>query len=187
MTLDQLLQLHGSDKATVHANPHCYAPYYEKYFEPLREKEITLLEIGVGSGNSLKAWLDYFPNARIFGLDITPGDSIRHERYVQMQGDQGSPEFWNGLDLGPLDVVIDDGSHRNSDIITTWKALWTHVKPGGIYAIEDLYCAYLPELQSPGVPDTMSFIRGLMDTMNHGSYEIEHLHFSRELAIFKKA
>lgn len=186
--LDAILHLHGSDKSTVHQNPHRYARFYEKYFAPLRESPIVLLEIGVANGNSIRAWLEYFPNARIYGLDIAPGAPLTHERYVHVTGDQGNPEFWREFVYGdPWDVVIDDGGHRSADIITSFNALWPRVKPGGLYAIEDLYCAYLPEYQTPGKPDTMSFIRELMDYMNRGLYDIEHLHFSRELAIFKKA
>lgn len=185
--LDSILNRHDCDKSTVHANPHGYATAYEKYMAPLRELEINLLEIGVFSGKSIRAWLDYFPNARVYGLEINPGAPLTHERYVHVTGDQGNPDFWKSLDLPPLDVVIDDGSHRSADIVTSWNVLWPKVRPGGIYAIEDLYCAYLPEFQTPGKPDTMSFIRELMDQMNHALHGIEHLHFSRELAIFKKA
>ena len=43
---------------------------YEEYFNPLKDEEITLFEIGVQGGHSMKAWVDYFENGKIIGVDI---------------------------------------------------------------------------------------------------------------------
>ena len=39
---------------------------------------------------------------------------------------------------GRFDAIIDDGGHSNKMISTTFKVLWHHVKPGGMYFIEDM-------------------------------------------------
>ena len=37
-----------------------------------------------------------------------------------------------------LDAIVDDGGHRNSEISSTFDALWPMVKLGGVYIIEDM-------------------------------------------------
>eukprot|EP00966_Prymnesium_polylepis_P212279 4917263-Prymnesium_polylepis.1 len=39
---------------------------------------------------------------------------------------------------GAFDAIIDDGSHVNSDIMGTFTVLWPHLRPGGLYFLEDL-------------------------------------------------
>ena len=71
-TLDAIGILHGTDKATQHpvVKPsHGYTVYYEWAFHPLRDRDIKLLEIGVGGGESIRMWLDYFSRGQIYGLD----------------------------------------------------------------------------------------------------------------------
>src|SRR6516225_1237582 len=79
-SLDELLIIHGSDKATEHtrtyAKPHGYSVVMEKYFAPLRDKPIKFLEIGIGGGESARAWLDYFENAQIYGVDFVKDTNI---------------------------------------------------------------------------------------------------------------
>src|SRR5689334_21721842 len=47
-----------------------YLRHYERSFAPFREREFTLLEIGVFSGSSMRMWQRYFPRALIVGVDI---------------------------------------------------------------------------------------------------------------------
>ena len=60
-TIDWLLRKHNSDKEVFHG----YGHLYEEYFNPLKDEEITLFEIGVQGGHSMKAWVDYFENGKI--------------------------------------------------------------------------------------------------------------------------
>lgn len=41
-----------------------------------------------------------------------------------------------------FDLIIDDGGHANVHTITSLKALWGHLRPGGLYVIEDLETQY---------------------------------------------
>ena len=44
--------------------------FYQEKFEPLRNKKLTLVEIGVRSGASLKLWKEFFSKrATIIGID----------------------------------------------------------------------------------------------------------------------
>jgi demethylmacrocin O-methyltransferase len=146
--LTTIANYHGTDKGTTVAQAHGYTPYYEELFAPLREKPITLLEIGVADtrfpGASLKVWEDYFTQAKIVGFDIVDCTRFSTPRTHIFHGDQG-----NVFDLvacgckhGPFDIVIDDGSHAAQHQITSFYTLFPLlVKPGGIYIIEDLHVA----------------------------------------------
>ena len=66
MNLDTLFLARATDKGS---SGHDYAASYEKLLAPFRDREITLLEIGVGTGGSLEAWREYLPQALVFGID----------------------------------------------------------------------------------------------------------------------
>ena len=42
----------------------------------------------------------------------------------------------------PFDIIIDDGSHISLDIVETFLLHWRHLRPGGLYVIEDLRPTY---------------------------------------------
>lgn len=147
--LDVLARKYGTDK---YLNKYTIA--YERHFADIRRRRLNILEIGIGGGRhpdrggeSLRMWRDYFPNSMIYGLDIH--DKRRHEsrRIRVFQGDQNDPVFLARVagEIGDLDIVIDDGSHVNEHMITSFRSLFPRVVDGGIYAIEDLSTAYWPE------------------------------------------
>jgi demethylmacrocin O-methyltransferase len=198
----------GGDKDSLH---HAYTYHYEEIFEPLRDKPIRLLEIGVGDGSSMKIWLEYFSVAGIYGVDIAgPKPIFDNLRQVFIQGDQTKHEFWKKLnsDLpGGWDVIIDDGSHKPDGIIRSFNELWPHLRHGGYYIIEDLNCAYMVGYQSDNWPNHMEFLGSLLHGINaqtkyrsgfppfeplyfpagiNGNRGIKWLRFSEELCIIKK-
>jgi hypothetical protein len=67
--LDELGLLEGTDK---NALTNDYLRHYERAVGTLRDEPITLLEIGVERGGSLRTWLKYFTRATIVGVDIKP-------------------------------------------------------------------------------------------------------------------
>lgn len=59
----------------------------------------------------------------------------------QVTGDQGDFAVlrrWAEEIGGELDVIIDDGGHKNSQIGHSFDVLWPLVRNGGVYVIEDL-------------------------------------------------
>ena len=54
------------DKGTLHK----YIENYDSIFRDFRYKIISVMEIGVQEGYSLRMWRDYFARARIIGIDI---------------------------------------------------------------------------------------------------------------------
>ena len=132
----------GTDKSSRH---HDYLNFYEQTFARRRHEPLTLLEIGVFNGASLRTWREYFPNARIVGADIEPmarrwrGDRIEIE-YM----DQSNLEDLTRVAIkhGPFDIIIEYGSHLWEHQITTLKTLYPFLRAGGLYVVEDLQTNY---------------------------------------------
>lgn len=189
-TLDEIAIHYQTDKASqfsrTYAKPHDYCRHIERFFEPLRDKPVKLLEVGVGSGESIRSWLEYFPNAHVYGVDIvsntnpwnTPGAKT-HERYTFACGDQSKTEFWNKFVEvygGEWSIICDDGSHLAKDIRQAFASMWPHVNSGGLYEIEDL------NFDTTSIPWTQT----LVSYMHSGILEIDSIYFARELAILRK-
>ncbi len=189
-TLNSIGIRHQTDKASqfsrTYAQPHNYLVHLECFFEPLRYREIKLLEIGVGGGESIRTWLEYFPNARVFGVDIvfntnswnTHGTDI-HDRYMFCHGNQSDPNWWKGfikINGGDWDIVIDDGSHVSSDMKTTHFCLWPHLKPGGLYSIEDLNAA----------PEAKIWLEHLAGAIHGENSTLDSIYFAKELCVMRK-
>jgi hypothetical protein len=150
-----------------------YFEIYDRHFTRFRDREVTLLEIGVSGGGSLEIWRSYFgPKARIVGLDVNP-DCKRHESpgIEIFIGSQGDPAFLQKVagEIGPIDILIDDGSHDYGHQLTTFRALFDRIRDDGIYACEDLCTSYWEKDFGGGVrkPGTyVEFLKELIDEMN---------------------
>ena len=114
-----------------------YYGIYDMYFNSIKNNDISLLEIGVKKGESLRLWKDYFPNAEIWGVDINPPCKNEEEERVNVViGDQNEIETFNKIDK-EFDVIIDDGSHVYNHMINSFCYTWSKLKLGGLYFIED--------------------------------------------------
>lgn len=130
------------------------AIYFDRYaheFGHLFSSEIALLELGVQRGGSMYLWRDLFPNGQIAGLDLNPipidDPSGRIHVY---QGFQQDTSILDSLaaEVAPagFDIVIDDASHLGEYSRSSfWHLFRHHLKPGGIYVLEDWGCAYWDE------------------------------------------
>lgn len=137
MTLNEIGVKYATDKSTI---THCYLDNYEKHLGSWRDKEFTLLEIGVASGASIKMWREYFPKARVYGIDNNP-DCAGEGIFI---GSQTDLDFMASVmtKIGAPDIIIDDGSHVGHDMMNSFKKLFRWVKEGGIYIVEDTHCLY---------------------------------------------
>ncbi len=141
-SLDEIGLKYRTDKAS---SGHDYLCVYETFVGHLREQEISILEIGVLYGASLKVWKDYFPKAKIVGADINPVvKRFAQDRITIEMLDQSNVEELTQLCIkhGPFDLVIEDGSHLWEHQITSLKTIFPFVKDGGIYIAEDLQTNY---------------------------------------------
>lgn len=198
LTLDEIAKLCGTDKASSHPyTPHDYARHYDQHFTIWRNAPIKLLEIGVGGGESIHTWLNYFYKAKVFGVDIVHDTNPMNtplakeiDRYMFVTGDQSCETFWACFlaDYGKeWDIIIDDGGHFSHQVTTSFKCLWPAVKSGGLYCIEDLGVTYGDStvFVKPGYQNHMHFLKDQIDAMNNGS-EVDSMHFSKELCIMRK-
>jgi hypothetical protein len=161
-----------------------FSDIYEPFFNTFRWEKIKLLEIGIGGydipkegGNSLRMWRDYFENAEIFGIDIFDKSDLESDRIKIFQGSQSDTLFLEQVFnvTSMLDIVIDDGSHVSSDVITSFKYFFPRINENGIYVIEDLGTSYWPEFGGGFQEDTsMNFLKRLTDCLNHKEFQIQN-------------
>ena len=153
---------------------HGYLQHYNTHFKNIRNNKINILEIGVYKGESLRLWQDYFRNGMIYGLDIEDKYCYQDKRIKIFQGDQNDPSFLESVvsQIGGIDVIIDDGSHINEHVITSFNTLFPHLNQTGIYVIEDMHTSYLPsyggsyeELLSETT--SIGMVKKLIDSLNH--------------------
>lgn len=141
MKLNDLGIKYGCDKSDIHHtfNKLTYLDVYEKFFSPLREREIVFLELGVKTCSSIKIWQEYFKTAKIVGVDID-NSGINIDNFYFEHGSQSDEQFINNVikKHGPFDIVLDDASHVNELSIKSFNLLRNSVTPGGLYIIEDL-------------------------------------------------
>lgn len=109
--------------------------------EPLR-----MLEIGVWRGGSLELWREFLGDeAVIFGVDIDPDSANLSGDIAEVRiGSQTDEAFMRGVlqDMGGVDVIVDDGSHRSQDVLKTLRFLYPALAFPGLYIIEDLHTSY---------------------------------------------
>jgi len=139
--------------------------YHELYHNLLNQKKEefkNILEIGIGTidesksssmfgyknnlfpnytfGNSLRAWRDYFLNAKIVGIDVDENTMFSEERietFCSSSFDElNMKKILSNLDK--FDFIVDDGLHNMDANLNTLKILFPYLKDGGIYVIEDI-------------------------------------------------
>ena len=137
----------GSDKGTTHR----YWEVYDAHLGRLRESARRVLEIGTLRGESLKVWLEAFPNAEVVGMDVDT-NPVRHDRLTFVQGDAYTVEAVQGWG-DSFDVIIDDGPHTLESMVFV-AAHWSHrLAPGGVLVIEDIPdVSWVPKIAA-AVPD----------------------------------
>ena len=162
----ELIKLALSSNQSLHKWAH-YFPVYEQWLSKYKNSSVKLLEIGVNNGGSLELWRKFLGDkAIIYGLDINK-ECIKYDRIngnVRI-GSQADTNFLKSIvdEVGSFDIIIDDGSHQMSHIKRSFRFLFNHLSPGGIYCVEDLHCAYRYKYTSffglsPNFHDYLSYL-----------------------------
>jgi len=134
-----------------------YTQHYDQLLSEVRNDFTKVLEIGVETGRSHRLWLEYFPNAKVYGMDVF-NESDRSgyveefnrlqkgnpylDRSILFKGDQSNVDDLNEFKTehgDNFDMIIDDGGHTMEQMQVSLNHLWDSVKSGGIYVIEDLH------------------------------------------------
>lgn len=146
-SLDIIFNKYGSDKSSYFHN---YSRQYEQLFKPYRNKDITYLEIGVFMGESLLTMREVFKNAKyIVGIDINPEckkyEDVNNNIFIEI-GDATDINFIEYIinKYGGFDIILDDGSHVNKDMIKSFELLFPCINNNGLYIVEDLVTYKMP-------------------------------------------
>jgi len=123
-----------------------YFDIYHRHLARYRGQALTLVEFGVLHGGSLQMWKHYLgPQARIIGVDINPlCRSLEEEQVTIYIGDQADRSFLGRLagEVGPIDIVIEDGGHMMDQQIVTFEEIYFRMSELGTYITEDAHTSY---------------------------------------------
>lgn len=183
--LTELANYYNSDKGNIHGCCHNYTLKYEEIIDDilnfkLNKKDFSifdLLEIGLNCQNtdsipSLMIWNDYFnKNINIIGFDINSNFlKFKNENIDIKIGDQSNETELLQLKNKKYDIIIDDGYHASKHQQISFKTLWSNIKQGGYYIIEDLH--YQPE------PETCIKTKTLFENWKNNNWiETEYINF----------
>jgi Protein of unknown function (DUF616) len=176
--LNRLANKFKSDKGDLYYHRHFYTRVYDHFLSPLRQEEITILEIGL-LGHDIQAslhggpfiqapslfmWSEYFSRAQVHGIDIQDLSNLEDDRITFTRADQSER-----IVLGkvvqrcryPIKVVVDDGSHVSKHQQISLAYLFPHLASGGLYFIEDLN-DQPPHLEGPGTVKTRDLLLSIL-------------------------
>jgi len=152
-SLDDLEALARQFNTDKQAGQNEYLALYLEYIQRhgfRRDDPLHILEVGTNKGSSLRMWAEYFPNARVCGIDITrqyetPG-MLDNDRISTQLVDQGDRQALFDYALGEevcvnpdgFDIIIDDGSHEQTHQQITLGVLFGFLRRGGLFVVEDL-------------------------------------------------
>ena len=172
----------GLQPTTDKVRRHEYDIMYGQFLMPLQRsgRPIKMLEIGLGCdmkygpGASVALWKALFPNIELWEAERDE-DCVEKQRregnlegFHVLTGDQGDPDTvkrWIELSGGNFDVIIDDGGHRNRQILTSFRILWPQLRPGGLYFLEDLQVGRRDGDKNRNAPAVADVVKSWIDQL----------------------
>jgi hypothetical protein len=156
---------------------HHYLELYDRHLGRLRGRPLRVLELGIFRGGSLQIWKEYFgEQAIVHGVDIDPACAqFSEDRIVPHIGSQSDVGFLKRVvdQMGGVDVVIDDASHKGSDQIISFEVLYPLLDTNGIYICEDTRSSYWSQYdggyRKPGT--FVEYAKGLIDGLHAWYFE----------------
>jgi len=148
-----------------------YFEIYNDLFQEYKNKKITFVEIGIDRGGSLFMWKDFFSkDTRIIGIDTNPETKKLEEYGFEIFiGDQSDENFWSNFyeKVGKIDILLDDGGHKNIEQIVTTMSSLPHVNNGGKIVVEDTHASYIKKhYRNPSMFSSISFFNLIVDSIN---------------------
>jgi hypothetical protein len=174
---------------------------YDNEFFKFKDKlDLRILELGVDKGGSLELWESYFSNLSLL-VGVEKNDwkiegNFSYKTRIEI-GDLSQTEFYDRIKrYGSFDIIIDDASHKASDIILSFNNLFPILSDGGIYCIENVYYSgtgeynnqhlekFIQELiiDANGITDCLQ----IPERMNQFSWWIKSVHIENQLIIVRK-
>ena len=164
--INKLCDAYGTDKGESKKDnhpyeweSHNYADLYEMLFRCRRKNVQLLIECGLGTNNinlkssmgingkvgaSLRMWRDFFPSARIIGVDIDKDILFNEQRietfYCDQLNKKSIEKFAKDSNLikNSADIILDDGLHTFKAGISFFEGMIKFLNEDGIYLIEDV-------------------------------------------------
>ena len=157
-----------TDKSSIAHN------FLHSYEEVLKGVEVkTLVEVGIFDGASLRMWSEFYPSAKIIGLEIDTSRLINEGNISSYFCDQSNTamllDVLKNLDI---DVFVDDGSHIWSHQINTFKTVYPLMKEGSVYIAEDLHTSMLSEYKDIDIVPLDFFRKEGFAIVENGVYSI---------------
>lgn len=138
---------------------HGFLPFYEDILKDKKSENLTIMEIGVFYGSSIKMWNEYLPNSTIYAADWWTGiqgnghsfdfpkmfihESKNYNRVKIVNLNQSDvdnlKQVCEEIKDVKFDMILDDASHNSRDQQITFIHMWKLVKPGGYFIIEDIH------------------------------------------------
>jgi len=150
LDLDQIFNYFNCNKAEKlkhgSGQGHGYSQFYDKHFNFFRNKKINILEIGSFAGASAASFSKYFPNSKIYCLDINLKNFSFISKNIEVFGLDISKKrminnFYKKINIKKeekfFDIIIDDGSHKLSDILISLNIFFKNLRPEGFYIVEE--------------------------------------------------
>lgn len=171
--LSDLAERYGSDKGM---RKHRYTQLYNMLLHPFRDRPVKVLEMGLQIGGpehgksadrqttdapSIRMWLDFLPKAEIVGLDVSDFSSFTTDRFRFIRCDMDKRENIAAAmaDEDGFDVIFDDASHASHHQQFGFLEMFSKLKSGGLYIIEDLRWQPKP-YERPGFTKTAELFNG---------------------------
>lgn len=175
--MESLISIFDKYNSDKNSSFHNYCRQYDNLIKDYRNKSINFLEIGVFKGESLKIWREAFPNAKkIVGIDINPVckmyENTEKNIFVEI-GDASNKDFIAYLEkqYGPFDIIIDDGSHTNKDIIVSFELLFPKMNDDGLYIVEDTICFKNQAYLINGYPNHLEYFTKYFPYLNQWRHD----------------
>jgi len=173
-SLDTIFNKYDTDK---NASFHNYIRQYSTLLKDFRDKPIKYLEIGVLNGGSIKAMREGFKNsACIVGLDIDTKcklyEDVNNNLFIEI-GDATDSNFIKTITekYGTFDVILDDGSHINRDVIKTFELLFPLLNDNGLYIVEDTICYKSESYIDPNYDNHLQYFVKYIQYLNQWRFD----------------
>jgi len=145
------------------AKPRWMVERYVELVDAVRPQNV--FELGIFQGGSTALLVEIARPRRMVAIDLLPRKKRRLEEYLSRKGLEDSVRLYGEVDQSdvrrlaaivdesfegePLDLVIDDCSHKYGPTRASFNELFPRVRPGGVYVIEDWPWAHTAVADGP--------------------------------------
>lgn len=163
-SLDVIGVSYGADQSSL---DHDYLKMYEAELGRHLPGRIVMIanDVALGIANTLAT---FFSTSEVFVLfprssrnaQSGPSKPLRNVRCVAVDG---LADIHRRLTLiGPVQVMIEDGSNKKSSKLRYFNELFFHLDAGGVYVVEDLHASYIDRMVDCDGDDIGALLSRLM-------------------------